>query len=109
MSDTGKENGRARKRRKGGKGTKPEGEGGLEAFDWASLDPALTIAARFSATLDGAPKRCWRGECRRTGRCRARLDDEGDPVCDGGFSRAADERVFDLVLFLAAVADPKWR
>lgn len=65
----------------------------------AILD-ALNEAIRIAARTDGAPARCTRKTCRRSGRCHSALDGEGNPDCAGRLSARAEAGAVDMLLFL---------
>ena len=60
---------------------------------------ALTAAMRIAAKTDGAPARCARKACRRTGRCHATQDRSGAPDCGGGLSARAEASAVDMLVF----------
>lgn len=60
---------------------------------------ALTEAIRIAAKTDGAPARCTRKACRRTGRCHATQDRAGAPDCGGRLSARAEANAVDMLVF----------
>ncbi|MBO6719381.1 MAG: hypothetical protein JJ913_15600 [Rhizobiaceae bacterium] len=63
---------------------------------------ALNEAMRIAARRDGAPRRCQKKACRRSGRCHAELDEHGCPACAGGMSARAEASAVDMLVFLYA-------
>ncbi|MEX0955686.1 MAG: hypothetical protein WDZ83_10795 [Rhizobiaceae bacterium] len=70
----------------------------------ATLPPvildALNEAVRIAARTDGAPGRCARKTCRRSGRCHSRLDHERNPDCAGHLTARAEDSAVDMLVFL---------
>lgn len=64
---------------------------------------ALNEAIRIAARTDGAPARCTRKTCRRSGRCHSALDDKGNPDCAGRLSARAEDSAVDMLVFLYAL------
>lgn len=71
---------------------------------WRLLLPAL----RFAATLEEAPSRCSRRECRRSRRCRAALGADGEPECHAGIDGRMIDRAAGMVAFLHVLGKPEW-
>jgi hypothetical protein len=82
----------------------------------AILD-ALNEAIRIAARTDGAPGRCARKTCRRSGRCHSELDNHGCPDCAGHLSARAEDSAVDMLVFLCKLRldaermapEPLWR
>ena len=68
----------------------------------------VLVALRLAATLDGAPSRCPRRDCRRLGRCRAERGDDGEPRCHAPISENVAERAADMLLFLSYIQKDEW-
>ncbi len=64
---------------------------------------ALNEAIRIAARTDGAPARCTRKTCRRSGRCHAKPDGQGMPDCAGRLSARAEDSAVDMLLFLFTI------
>ena len=64
---------------------------------------ALNEAIRIAARTDGAPARCTKKTCRRSGRCHSELDGRGNPDCAGQLSRRAEDSAVDMLVFLYAL------
>lgn len=64
---------------------------------------ALNEAIRIAARRDGAPARCAKKSCRRSGRCHSQLDEQGSPDCAGRPSARAEHSAVDMLVFLYAL------
>jgi hypothetical protein len=60
------------------------------------------LAVRIAQEYDGAPKRCPRRTCRKSGSCHVRAGEEG-PDCAAGMPDHVSEQAGLMLVFLGAV------
>lgn len=69
------------------------------------LRETMVLALRLALGARGAPERCRRRICKRTGRCYLDIDAEGVGFCPAGIDRAAMEQAAMMLHFL----DQLWK
>ncbi|PSJ61697.1 hypothetical protein [Kumtagia ephedrae] len=70
---------------------------------WQYMTPDMremfADALRLSASNSGAPQRCRRKACQRSGRCCVKLDAEGDGTCFGGMTEQTAKEAAMMIVF----------
>jgi hypothetical protein len=60
-------------------------------------------AMRVASDADGAPSRCRRKSCRKSGHCHFEVERNGDGVCKGGIRRETMDKAVLMLFFLAHI------
>lgn len=83
---------------------RPDAQPGATLLDDGDVRMAFRLALRLSATLDRAPGRCSRRDCRRTRRCRADTAEDGEPHCHAPIGIDVVDRAADMLIFVTVLA-----